>query len=219
MEPPVNNFDLEWFIQQCHLRRYGARQVLIRPGEAADTVFYIVKGSVSVSVEDSNGHEIVLAYLNKGDFFGEIGVFLGEMPRSVAVRTREACVCAEIGRARFEHLLTEQATTPAAWILLRMGQQLARRLLRTNRQLSDLAFIDVNGRVARVLLDLCRQPEAAPHPQGTQLRITRQEIGRLAGCSREMAGRVLKALVEQGSISARGKTIVVRAPAPEPAKR
>jgi CRP/FNR family cyclic AMP-dependent transcriptional regulator len=215
MEPPSNNSDLEWFIQQCHLHRYPARQVLIRPGDAGDTVFYIVKGSVSVGMEDSEGHEIVLAYLNKGDFFGEIGVFLGETPRSVAVRTREPCVCAEIGRSRFERLLGEQAASSAARILLRMGQQLARRLLRTNRQLGDLAFIDVNGRVARVLLDLCRQPEATAHPQGMQIHVTRQEIGRLAGCSREMAGRVLKALAEQGSITGRGKTIVVRAPAPE----
>jgi CRP/FNR family cyclic AMP-dependent transcriptional regulator len=47
------------------------------------------------------------------------------------------------------------------------------------------------------------------HPDGMQIRITRQEIGRIVGCSREMAGRVLKNLEEQGLISVKGKTIVV----------
>jgi CRP/FNR family cyclic AMP-dependent transcriptional regulator len=47
------------------------------------------------------------------------------------------------------------------------------------------------------------------HPDGMQIRITRQDLGRMVGCSREMAGRVLKALEEQEQISVKGKTIVV----------
>ena len=47
------------------------------------------------------------------------------------------------------------------------------------------------------------------HPEGMQIRVTRQELGRLVGCSREMAGRVLKALQADGLIEASGKTIVV----------
>ena len=47
------------------------------------------------------------------------------------------------------------------------------------------------------------------HPDGMQIRITRQEIGRIVGCSREMVGRVLKTMEEQGLISVKGKTIVV----------
>lgn len=50
---------------------------------------------------------------------------------------------------------------------------------------------------------------AMTHPDGMQLRVTRQEIGRIVGCSREMVGRVLKSLEEQGLITASGKTIVV----------
>ncbi len=47
------------------------------------------------------------------------------------------------------------------------------------------------------------------HPDGMQIRVTRQEIGRIVGCSREMVGRVLKILEEQELIHAKGKTIVV----------
>jgi len=56
---------------------------------------------------------------------------------------------------------------------------------------------------------LCKEPDAMTHPDGMQIKITRQELGRIVGCSREMAGRVLKALGEQGHISVKGKTIVV----------
>ncbi len=78
-----------------------------------------------------------------------------------------------------------------------------------NRKIGDLAFMDVSGRVARSLLDLCKEPDAMTHPDGMQIRITRQELGRIVGCSREMVGRVLKTLEEQHLISVSGKTIVV----------
>ncbi|MGH8608920.1 MAG: helix-turn-helix domain-containing protein, partial [Gammaproteobacteria bacterium] len=80
---------------------------------------------------------------------------------------------------------------------------------RTSRKVSDLAFLDVSGRVARALLDLCREPDAMPHPDGMQIRVARQELGRIVGCSREMVGRVMKSLEAQQLISARGKTVVV----------
>jgi CRP/FNR family cyclic AMP-dependent transcriptional regulator len=72
-----------------------------------------------------------------------------------------------------------------------------------------LAFLDVTGRVARTLLELTREPDAMTHPDGMQIKITRQEIGRIVGCSREMVGRVLKSLEEQGLVQVAGKTMVV----------
>jgi CRP/FNR family cyclic AMP-dependent transcriptional regulator len=75
--------------------------------------------------------------------------------------------------------------------------------------LGDLAFVDVTGRVAHAIMDLCNEPDAMTHPEGMQIKVSRQELSRLIGCSREMAGRVLKVLEEQGLLRATGKTIVV----------
>jgi CRP/FNR family cyclic AMP-dependent transcriptional regulator len=86
---------------------------------------------------------------------------------------------------------------------------------RTNRKLGDLAFVDVTGRVAHAIMDLCNEPDAMTHPEGMQIKVSRQELSRLVGCSREMAGRVLKVLEEQGLVSASGKTIVVYNARPE----
>jgi len=57
------------------------------------------------------------------------------------------------------------------------------------------------------------------HPEGMQIKVSRQELSRLVGCSREMAGRVLKVLEEQGLLRAKGKTIVVYNVRPKPPPR
>ena len=162
-------------------------------------------------MHDPSGREIILAYLNKGEFIGEIGVFLDDMnSRGVTVKTRTPCQLAEITYSRFHSLLEGQLVNYSTEILHSLGKQLSNRLLHTSRKVGDLAFLDVTGRVARTLIDLCKVPDAITHPDGMQIRVTRQEIGRIVGCSREMAGRVLKTLEEEkGLISAKGKTVVV----------
>jgi CRP/FNR family cyclic AMP-dependent transcriptional regulator len=199
----TGNPSIDRFLEHCHRRRYPTKSVIIYAGDKPDVLYYILEGSVTVLIEDDDGHEIVLAYLNKGDFFGEMGLFSDEA-RSAWVRTRTECELAEISYSRFRQLASEDAE-----ILFALSSQMAARLRITSRKVSDLAFVDVTGRVARTLLDLCKQPDAMTHPDGMQIKITRQEIGRIVGCSREMVGRVLKSLEEQGLITAKGKTIVV----------
>ncbi len=77
-----------------------------------------------------------------------------------------------------------------------VGKQLSERLLQTSRKVSHLAFFDVTGRVASTLLDLCEQPDVMTHPDGMQIRITRQEIGRIVGCSRK---RVFGLVIDFGT--------------------
>jgi CRP/FNR family cyclic AMP-dependent transcriptional regulator len=199
----TGNPSIDRFLEHCHRRRYPSKSAIIHAGDKPEVLYYILEGSVTVLIEDDDGHEIVLAYLNKGDFFGEMGLFSDEV-RSAWVRTKTECELAEISYSRFRQLAAEDPD-----ILFALSSQMAARLRTTSRKVSDLAFVDVTGRVARTLLDLCKQPDAMTHPDGMQIRITRQEIGRIVGCSREMVGRVLKALEEQGLITAKGKTIVV----------
>jgi CRP/FNR family cyclic AMP-dependent transcriptional regulator len=199
----TGNPSIDRFLEHCHRRRYPSKSAIIHAGDKPEVLYYILEGSVTVLIEDDDGHEIVLAYLNKGDFFGEMGLFSDEV-RSAWVRTKTECELAEISYSRFRQLAAEDPD-----ILFALSSQMAARLRTTSRKVSDLAFVDVTGRVARTLLDLCKQPDAMTHPDGMQIRITRQEIGRIVGCSREMVGRVLKSLEEQGLITAHGKTIVV----------
>jgi len=196
--------DFENFLSNCHLKRYAKNSTIIHEGDAGSTLYYIVEGSVSVVLEDDEGKEVVIAYLNPGDFFGEMGLFEQKESRSAWCRTRTPCEIAEISYANFNHYIRSHPE-----IVFTIGKQMAHRLRNTTRKVGDLAFYDVAGRIARTLIELSKEPDSLTHPDGMQLKITRQELGRIVNCSREMAGRVLKTLEEQELISAKGKTIVV----------
>ncbi len=191
------------FLSVAHKRRYPRGSTIIFEGEESDSIFYLTKGSVTVLIEDENGREIIIAYLNEGDFFGEMAMF-GEGTRTAWIKAKTECEVAELGYQKFVEL-SKQDTG----MLYELATQLADRLGKTTKKVGDLAFLDVTGRVARTLLDLCEQPDAMTHPDGMQIKITRQEIGRIVGCSREMVGRVLKTLEDQGLVSVKGKTMVV----------
>jgi len=210
IQPPVQEPDyLQPFLSFCHRRRYPAKTDIIHPGDQADILYYLVEGSVTILIEDEDGKEIILTYLNKGDFIGEMGLFMAQANRSVLVRTRSECMLAEISYSRLEQLFKSDLGEYTKEILYALGAQLTQRLINTSQKVGHLAFLDVTGRIAGTLLELCKQPDAITHPDGMQIRITRQEIGRIVGCSREMAGRVLKNLEEQGLVNVKGKTIVV----------
>ena len=152
---PQTDPTLEWFLSHCHIHKYPSKSTLIHQGEKAETLYYIVKGSVAVLIKDEEGTEMILSYL------------------------------------------------------MRLSAQMASRLQVTSEKVGNLAFLDVTGRIAQTLLNLAKQPDAMTHPDGMQIKITRQEIGQIVGCSRETVGRILKMLEDQNLISAHGKTIVV----------
>lgn len=210
-KPPQENPSwLEPFLTYCHTKVYDKNVDLIHQGQAAETLYYLIEGAVSALIEDNDDRrELLLAYINKGEFIGEMGLFIPQTTRSVIIRTRTRCKVAEITYQRLNRLLNNELNHVAKDFLFSVGLQLSQRLLTTSRKVGHLAFLDVTGRVAGILRDLCQQPDAMTHPDGMQIRVTRQELGRIAGCSREMAGRVLKTLEEQGVVSVNGKTMVV----------
>ena len=199
---------IERFIAHCHRRRYPARTDVFRPGDPAGTMYYIISGSVSIIALEDEDRELVLGYVGAGEFVGEMGLFVEAEHRGVCLRTRTACELAEISYERLQGLLAQQANDSTR-LLYSVGAEISQRLLDTSRTAGRLAFLDVSDRIYRTLFDLAREPDALSHPQGTQLRVSRQELARLVGCSREMAGRVLKKLQAEGKLHARGKTVVV----------
>ncbi len=200
---------IERFLAHCHRRRYPPRSDVFRPGDPAGTLYFVINGSVSIITEEDDGRELILGYFGRGEMVGEMGLFIESDVREVILRTRTQCELAEISYERLYQLFEGPLANDATAIIYAIGAQLSRRLLDTSRKAGRLAFLDVTDRITRTLHDLTREPEAMSHPQGTQLRISRQELARLVGCSREMAGRVLKKLQADGKLTARGKTIVL----------
>lgn len=195
----------EAFLVHCERISVKSKTVVFRQGEPSEDLYLILDGSVSVIVDDSEDpdQEMVVSYLNPGEFFGEMGLF-GEETRTANLITRTPCEFAKISYEDF-HSVRERFPD----VLYALTAQIGQRLKNTTRKLADLTFIDVYGRIHRSLIQLTSLPEAMTHPDGMQIRVTRQELGKLIGCSREMAGRVLKMLEGDGYINVAGKTIVV----------
>ena len=160
--PAINRF-----LSYCRIRTVPSKTVVIHAGDLPDVLYYIISGSVEVMVEDEEGNEMVLAYLNKGQFFGEMGLFHESPLRSAWVRTRNHCELAEMTYPRFRQIAAE-----SPGLVFELATQLATRLDRTNRKLSDLAFVDVTGRVAHAIMDLCGEPDAMTHPEGMQIKVS-----------------------------------------------
>ena len=168
--------------------------------------------SENASTQDpvAQDHELVLGYANAGEFVGELGLFvLPTSERHVAFRTRAPSEIAEIEYDRLLNLLATDLAPDAPKILYSIGANISKRLFSVSRKASSLAFVDVTERIMRTVFELAQHPEALTHPDGMQIKASRQELARLSGCSREMAGRALKQLEEEGRLTAHGKTIVL----------
>ncbi len=192
------------FISRAHKRSVPPKQTIVRAGELPDSLYLILEGSVSVMLEDDEGREIVLAYLNAGDFFGEMCLFPEHATRTAIVNSRVATLVGQLGYDAFRGFVHQHPE-----IMFVIAEQLSIRLRDTSRRMADLAFLDVQGRTARALLELAAAPEAKPGLRGTIVRVSRQELARIVGCSREMAGRVLKRLEENGILSMQGRNVLL----------
>jgi CRP/FNR family cyclic AMP-dependent transcriptional regulator len=182
---------------------------VIRPGTPAESLYYLVEGSVAVLITDEHHRELTITHINRGEFIGEMGMFMPMEPRSVTVRTRTRCRVAQISYEQIQRLLDGELREHARGLLTAIGLQLAKRLRQTVRKVGDMAFLDVNGRIAGTLVELCHAPEAMIHPDGMQIRVTRKDLASMVGCSRETAGRVLKMMEETGQIAVEGKKTIV----------
>jgi CRP-like cAMP-binding protein len=162
------------------------------PGNA---LFILQSGLVKVTIEDQSGREIILRMLYPTDFFGEMALLDG-MPRSATVITQEPSDALIIYRDQFLEIIEKSPQ-----ILLNMTAVLSRRLRKVNELIRSLAFYDVYGKVARVLLNLASEKGRVTE-EGTviDLRLTQQELAELAGMSRETMTRTLRDFQQAGCV-------------------
>lgn len=127
---------LDYFLSQCHRRRYPAKSTIIYAGDKSDSLFYIVKGSVTVIIEDDDGREMIMAYLNAGDFFGEMGLFDNMDSRSAWVKAKTECEVAEISYTKFREIAQQDPR-----VLYFIGEQMASRLRQTTRKVDRKSVV------------------------------------------------------------------------------
>lgn len=175
-------------------RRYKRGEVLVEQGCKSDALFLLLTGRARVTAADSRGREVILATLGPGDYLGEMSIIDNE-PHSATVRAEVQTDVLMLGRAEFARCLTENAS-----MSLVVMRGLVKRLRHADRKIESLALLDVYGRVAHALLDF-----AVADTQGQLLikeKISRQDLAKMVGASREMVSRVMKDLEERGFIEA-----------------
>ena len=175
-------------------RRFKRGEALVKQGQKSNALFILLTGRARVMTSDSRGREVILATLDQGDYLGEMSIIDNE-PHSATVRAEVATDVLMLGRAEFARCLTENAS-----MSLVVMRGLVKRLRHADRKIESLALLDVYGRVAHALLDF-----AVADAQGQLLvkdKISRQDLAKMVGASREMVSRVMKDLEERGFIEA-----------------
>ena len=137
------------------------------------------------------GREIILAWLGPGEFFGEMGLIDGS-PRSASVVAVEPCELLAIGKAEFQRCIQENFQ-----VAQKLMQILVRRLREADRNIESLALLDVYGRVARLLLDMSEDENGK---RVVRQKISKQDMARMIGASREMVSKVMRDLELGGYI-------------------
>jgi len=186
------------------MRRSAPRgSAVMREGDSTDCLYIIVSGRLKVMVGEADGKETILNILGPGEFFGEMGL-IDDNPRSASVVAVEACELLALTKQAFRRFLVEN--TDLAMAVMRV---LVRRLREADRKIGSLAMLDVYGRVARLLLDMS---ESVGGRRVVTRRISKQDIAKMIGASREMVHKVMKDLQVSGYIEVEGSTIVLRDP-------
>jgi CRP-like cAMP-binding protein len=192
--------DLARVLEVARERAYPKNSVILFEDDPGDALFVVKKGQVKVVLIGEDGREVILSVLGEGDFFGEMAL-IDDEPRSAHVIAMNDSTLLVLRREDFQGLLMQ---TPG--IALAMLRELTRRLRRVDEKVGSLVLLDVNGRVARLLLDLA---EEAGGERITR-RLTHHTIAQMIGSSRETVSRTMRELVEKGMIEVSRRDIVIR---------
>jgi CRP/FNR family cyclic AMP-dependent transcriptional regulator len=176
-------------------RRYARGDTILLQGETCRSLFVLLDGRAHVLRADGQGREVILDVLRPGDHVGEMSL-IDNLPHSATVRCDLPCDVLELDGTALARFLPGQ---PGLTLALLNG--LVARLRRAHRQITSLALYDVPGRIARQLLDLAeRQPDGR---MVVSDRLSRSELARMVGASREMVSRVMMEFEHQGLLHAR----------------
>lgn len=190
--------ELETISRILYVNTYHRGQLIFQEGEDGNALFVVLKGRVKVCLYDEEGREYVLDVIGKDGFFGELAL-IDELPRSANAIAMEASDLLIVRRADFTKLLMENPS-----ISINILKVLAGRLRVADERIKWLAFLNVEGRILKYLLEVgsrlgIRMKDYIIIERGP----SQIEIANSCGCSRETVSRMVSSLVKKGVISVR----------------
>jgi CRP-like cAMP-binding protein len=187
-----------------HERSFGRGQTIFLEGEPSDAFYVIADGTVKVFMHSDRGEQMVFATLRSPETLGEVALFDGGA-RSASAEATEPTRLAVFPLSTMQALVERDARVSRA--LLGAAGTLLRRL---SVQTADLVFLDLEGRVAKVLaVSAGRQSSVEGGAIELDLGLTQSELGAMVGGSRQSVNQSLHALEDRGFISIDGRHVVV----------
>ena len=171
--------------------------VLFSEGEVSSELFVVEKGRIAIANRSVDGRESVLALMEPGDVFGEMGLFDG-VGRSAHARALEPSRVFAVSYAPLRQIFERKPD-----LLWGVVEMLARRLRTNNEALSDSVFLDVTGRTAKRLLELSAGADEFSLP------ITQEELAGLVGASRERVNKAISSFIRLGWLEQRERRYVI----------
>ena len=196
----LSDVQLEQLARMALPRKAPRHATIVRAGDSTDSLFVIVSGSAKVLNRDEEGREVILTLLGAGECFGEMGLIDGS-PRSADVITDEVCELLMIAKRDFLAALADNFD-----LCLSIMRSLVLRLREANRKIESLALMDVYGRVAKLLLDFSVEENGR---RVIRRKVSKQDMAKMVGASREMVSRVMKDLEGSGYIRVEAGCIVL----------
>ncbi|HYJ73789.1 MAG TPA: Crp/Fnr family transcriptional regulator [Actinomycetota bacterium] len=177
-------------------RVVGRGQCVFTQDEPGDRMYVLAEGAVKLFVSSRNGGIVELVRHRPPATFGEVALLDGG-PRSASAEATERSTLLVVTRAELLRLL--RAEDQVAEGLLRTLGTIVRR---TTRQVTDLAFLDLQGRVARQLLVLAAGDGGGP---GRTRPVTQAELASMVSGARQTVNQALRSLETRGYIRAGGR--------------
>lgn len=165
---------------------------VVEQGKNSNALFLILSGRAHVVKRDSNAREVIIATLKAGDYIGEMSL-IDNAAHSASVVAETQLDVLVLGADEFARCVSENAAI--AWAVMR---GLVERLRGADQKIVSLALMGVYGRVANMLLET-----AEPNENGELMirnKISRMDLAKMVGASREMVSRVMKDFEEQGFV-------------------
>jgi len=172
-------------------------EILLFEGESAEALYFVVGGAVKVFKTSHDGKEQILQIIRPGESFNDVPVFSGDINLTSAEAMGKV-VLNYIKKSDLETVLREFPQ-----VSLNVIHVLSDRVRQLVSLVEDLSFRQVTGRVAKMLL------EYAGDGSDDRPRLTQQEMAAMIGTAREMVGRSLKSLEEEGMIRIDRHRIIV----------
>lgn len=197
--------EIDAILAYAQVAKYAAGAQIVVKGDPGDSMMAVLNGRVSISAPSPDGRQVVLSMLHDGDVFGEIALLDGK-ERTANVNALTDCEILIVSRRSFWPMLERRSDICIDLILV-----LCERLRHTNQQVEDLAFLDLEPRIAKALLRLAEESGAGEvQAKPVALRISQRELGELVGGSRETVNKYLHVWKQLGIVSVEKGAIVIR---------